>query len=104
MKKLLLLLLLFPSLLLYSQAKGSLVRTNSQCLSATTEDNFSELNKVCNRKDEASLKQMISAGKVYVLSKNTKATIIESGLAKKKITTVSGLTVWVSSEFLSASK
>lgn len=87
-----------------SQTKGSTVVTNQQCLSATTEDNFSEMNRVCNKKDESSLKQMISVGKVYVLSKNTKAVVVDSGFGKKKITTSNGLNVWVSSEFLSTTK
>lgn len=76
-------------------------RINTECLSATSEDNFKELNRISNRKDERALIQMINAGEVYVLKSGTSINVIDRGFGKKLIETSEGLRVWVSSEFVS---
>ena len=43
---------------------GDKVYVVQECLSAVSEDDFAELNKVCNRKDESRLEEMILSEKV----------------------------------------
>lgn len=76
-------------------------RIIKECLSATSEDNFKELNRISNRRDENALIGMINAGKVHVLKSGTSINVIDRGFGKKLIETPEGLRVWVSSEFIS---
>lgn len=47
---------------------GDKVYVVQECLSAVSEDDFAELNKVCNRKDESRLEEMILSEKVFILN------------------------------------
>ena len=49
-------------------SKGEEFTPNTECLSAISESSFKELNRVCNRRDEAELVRMMGRGEVYVLS------------------------------------
>jgi len=82
---------------------GDKFTIREECLSATTESMFDELNKVCNAKDEDALKTMIANGYVYVISAYTNAKMVESGFAKSKIELeIKGQTVsvYIANEFL----
>lgn len=56
---------------------GQIVVTNQQCLAARSESSFDELNRVCNRKDQTSLKMMIANKDVYLLDEATTIKVID---------------------------
>ena len=76
-------------------------RVIRECLSATDESSYSELLRVCNRKDETQLVRMMSEGRVYVIQPSGDFTDIEHGFGQVKIRgVIDGETrsVWVASE------
>lgn len=76
-------------------------RVIRECLSATDESSYSELLRVCNRKDETQLVRMMSEGRVYVIQPSGDFTAIEHGFGKVRIRgVIDGETrsVWVASE------
>nr|DAT59407.1 MAG TPA: protein of unknown function (DUF4969) [Caudoviricetes sp.] len=83
---------------------GENCELNQECLSAIDEDSFNELNKVCVRKDESRLKEMIFMGIVYVLKPFYECKMMDTQFAKSKILvkdpTGDEYEVWVSNEFL----
>lgn len=110
MKKHLLMILLGLFLLSSCNNNGKLPNTgencelNQECLSAIDENSFNELNKVCVRKDESRLKEMISMRIVYVLKPFYECKMMNTQFAKSKIlvkdSTGDEYEVWVSNEFI----
>lgn len=72
---------------------------NQKCLAASSESDFSVLNKICNERDENSLVQMINEGRAFVLNKGVHGIIIDRKFGKVQIE-LSDKIVWVSSEFI----
>jgi len=71
------------------------------CLSASTEDNFKELNSICNKRDESALTQGMSEGMFKEMEKYTTGKVVELGLAKCKVQILDDdSTWWISSEFV----
>lgn len=98
--------ILIVSVTLFSCGGGNLPKigeetsVKKECLSAVDEESFDELNKVCNRKDEKRLIQMMNSGKVYVIKS------YETGIMKDK-TFLKCLVefdrtgeVWIDNEFI----
>lgn len=79
---------------------GDEVTVSQKCIWASDEESFSEMNKLCNQKDEMGLEKMESLGKVGIVLQGTKCVVTESGFGKSKIRLDNGREVWVSSEFL----
>lgn len=75
-------------------------KIKEECLAAIDDSKFSELNKVCNRKDQNALKGMINAGYVKVLNTTDKIEMIDYGFAKSKIKLVNGQVYFVANEFV----
>lgn len=110
MKKILFIILLGLTLFFSCNNNGKLpnigeyCELNQECLSAIDEDSFNELNKVCTRKDESRLKEMISTRDVYVLQPFYEYIMIKSQYGKSKIrvkdSTGDEYEVWVSNEFI----
>ena len=75
-----------------------------ECLSATSESYYDQLNEVCNQKNEEELTLMISAQTVYVLNPYINTyTMKEKKFGKCKIEVNTGdeiFEVWVASEFI----
>ena len=84
-----------------STSQKKICKIKKECLSATTEANFKILNQVCNKRDESALKEMIAAGKVYILNPSMAISMVDYGFAKCKIYVANLKTeVWVSTEFV----
>lgn len=90
-------------------SRGEEFTPNTECLSAISESAFNELNRVCNRRDEAELVRMMGRGEVYVLSTYEKVIMVDSGFSKSKVkfekynvytNTSNYVEVYVSNEFL----
>ena len=83
---------------------GDKVYVVQECLSAVSEDDFAELNKVCNRKDESRLEEMILSEKVFILNPTNECKLIEAKFGKYKIRVKVGwdkeIDLWVASEFI----
>lgn len=83
---------------------GDKVYVAQECLSAVSEDDFAELNKVCNRKDESRLKEMILSEKVFIIKPTNDCKLIEAKLGKYKIRVKvdwdKEIDLWVASEFI----
>lgn len=83
---------------------GDKVYLVKECLSAISEDDFAELNKVSNRKDESRLKEMILLGKVFIINPVDDCKMIEKKFGKCKIRVKADrnreIDLWVSSEFI----
>ena len=90
-------------------SRGEEFTPNTECLSAISESAFKELNRVCNRRDEAELVKMMGRGEVYVLSTYEKVIMVDPGFLKSKVkfekynvytNTSDFIDVYVSNEFL----
>ena len=83
---------------------GDKVYVVQECLSAVSEDDFAELNKVCNRKDESRLEEMILSEKVFILNPTNECKLIEAKFGKYKIRVKvdwdKEIDLWVASEFI----
>lgn len=83
---------------------GDKVYLVKECLSAISEDDFAELNKVSSRKDESRLKEMILLGKVFIINPVDDCKMIEKKFSKCKIRVKADgnreIDLWVSSEFI----
>lgn len=83
---------------------GDKVYVAKECLSAVSEDDFAELNKVCNRKDESRLKEMILSEKVFIIKPTNDCKLIEAKFGKYKIRVKvdwdKEIDLWVASEFI----
>lgn len=83
---------------------GEKVHVVQECLSAVSEDDFAELNKVCNRKDESRLKEMILSEKVFIIKPTNDCKLIEAKFGKYKIRVKVDWNrekdLWVASEFI----
>lgn len=79
---------------------GEETSIKQECLSAVDDDSFDELNKVCNRKDETRLIQMMNEGKVYVI-KSYKTGIMKDQKFGKCLVDIEGIgEVWIANEFI----
>lgn len=89
-------------------AIGEKCELTKQCLSAVSEFDYDQLNKVCNRKDEDALVLMIASQRVYVLNPYVNSyTMKEKKFGKCKIEVNTGndkFEVWVASEFIKSNK
>jgi hypothetical protein len=75
-------------------------RIKEECLAAINKSKFSELNKVCNRRDQNALMSMINAGYVKVLNTTDKIEMVDYGFAKSKIKLENGQEYFVANEFI----
>lgn len=75
-------------------------RIKEECLAAINESKFSDLNKVCNRRDQNALMSMINAGHVKVLNTTDKIEMVDYGFAKSKIKLENGQEYFVANEFI----
>lgn len=98
--------ILIVSVTLFSCGGGNLPKigeetsVKKECLSAVDEESFDELNKVCNRKDEKRLIQMMSSGKVYVI-KSYETGIMKEKKFAKSLVDIEGIgEVWIANEFI----
>ena len=81
--------------------KDGKCRVVRECLSAIDESSYSELLKVCNRKDETQLMRMITEGRVYVVEPSENFVAVDHEFGKVKIRgIIDGVEheVWVASE------
>lgn len=89
-------------------AIGEKCELTERCLSAVSEFDYDQLNKVCNRKDEDALVLMIASQTVYVLNPYINSyTMKEKKFGKCKIEVNTGndkFEVWVASEFIKSNK
>lgn len=79
---------------------GEVTYVNQQCLSATSEANFDELNKVCNRRDETALEEMISEGKVFVIHTSDRGKMVKHSFGKCYVDINGKGKVWIATEFI----
>lgn len=79
---------------------GTALETSQRCIVAYDEDSFSEMTKLCNRRDEYGLEQMEQRGRIAILSQGATGTVVETGFAKTKIRLSDNSEVWVANEFL----
>lgn len=83
---------------------GENCELSEECLSAVDEDSFNELNKVCARKDESRLNEMIYSGSVFVLKPFYEFRMVNIQYAKSKIHVKDSMgneyEVWISNEFI----
>lgn len=71
----------------------------TDCMGATSETSFDELNQVSNRKDVNRLQEMVLEGLVYILKKSDECTIKDVGFGKYLIR-INYRDLWVSAEFV----
>ena len=79
---------------------GEVTFVNQQCLSATSETAFDKLNRVCNRKDEAALSDMIEDGDVYIINSFEKGKMIKHSFGKCLVEFEGKGKVWIATEFI----
>ena len=79
---------------------GSVVEVSKRCICAYSETSYSEMSKLCNRKDEAGLERMDARGQIDILSYGTLGTVVQNGFTKTQIRLADGSEVWVANEFL----
>lgn len=79
---------------------GESTSVTQQCLSATSERAYEELNKVSSRKDEAALSYMIERGEVYVINTFDKGKMVKHSFGKCLVDIEGKGKVWIATEFI----
>ena len=106
MKNLLLILITAISIICCTSSNGKLPKVGEytsvkqQCLSATSERAYDELNKVSNRRDEAALSYMIERGEVFVINTFDKGKMVKHSFGKCLVDIEGKGKVWIASDFI----
>ena len=106
MKHLILILIATLSLIGCTGSNGKLPKVGEytsvtqQCLSATSERAYDELNKVSSRRDEAALSYMIERGEVYAINTFDKGTMVKHGFGKCLVDIQGKGKVWIATDFI----
>ena len=79
---------------------GSTVYVLKECIGAVDEDSFSEMSKLCTRKDKTGLEIMEERGLIKILSYGTSGVVTDLGFGKTKIRLEDRSEYWCSSEFV----
>ncbi len=79
---------------------GQAVTVSKECIWASNEDTYDQMQKYCNRKDERGLELMEMRGEVGILSSGAKGVVTDLAFGKVKIRLGDDSEVWVASEFL----
>lgn len=104
MKKLILFTFFLSVAILANSQNDMSYTVKEECLCASSEDNFTKLNKISSRRDQAALMEMINAKEAFILEKNDRVELVKGGIGKSTVKVLSGKlkgrTVVVSSEFI----
>ena len=79
---------------------GSTVCVLKECIGAIDEDSYSEMTKLCTRKDETGLEIMEERGLIKILDYGTSGVVTDMGLGKTKIRMKDKTEYWCSNEFV----
>lgn len=79
---------------------GEYTSVTQQCLSATSERAYDELNKVSSRRDEAALSYMIERGEVFVINTFDKGKMVKHSFGKCLVDIEGKGKVWIASDFI----
>lgn len=79
---------------------GEYTSVTQQCLSATSERAYDELNKVSSRRDEAALSYMIQRGEVFVINTFDKGKMVKHSFGKCLVDIEGKGKVWIATDFI----
>lgn len=79
---------------------GDQVITKDRCMATTTEEAYKDMDYASKNKHENTLEKMLGEGKLLILNKGQKGSVVEPGPDHSKIKIIGGSEWWVANQFI----